>query len=126
MTSRSRGGSRAADVLRRQHDRMPEYGAGQGYSAAQWRILAEQFITDQTGSNRSARRRCPPESGAPDDRRVNTTPQPQLKRRAVVALKNFQYIAGTFCAMIARQQTVRICARSLAVSPARPGPPQYY
>lgn len=37
-------GSRAADVLRRRHDRAPEYGAGQEYSAAQWRQLAEQFI----------------------------------------------------------------------------------
>jgi ATP-dependent DNA helicase RecQ len=37
-------GSRAADVLRRQHDRTPEYGAGQEYSTAQWRALAEQFI----------------------------------------------------------------------------------
>ena len=37
-------GSRAADVLRRGHDRVPEYGAGQEFSAAHWRHLAEQFI----------------------------------------------------------------------------------
>jgi len=37
-------GSRAADVLHRGHDRVPQYGAGQEYTAAHWRHLAEQFI----------------------------------------------------------------------------------
>lgn len=37
-------GSRSQDVLRRGHDRLPTYGVGAEYTAAQWRYLAEQFI----------------------------------------------------------------------------------
>ncbi len=37
-------GSRAADVLRWHHDRLPEYGAGRDRPAREWRRLAEQFI----------------------------------------------------------------------------------
>jgi ATP-dependent DNA helicase RecQ len=37
-------GSRSQDVLRRGHDRLPTYGVGTEYTAAQWRHFAEQFI----------------------------------------------------------------------------------
>lgn len=37
-------GSRAAGVRRWRHDQTPDHGAGQEYSEAQWRHLAEQFI----------------------------------------------------------------------------------
>jgi ATP-dependent DNA helicase RecQ len=37
-------GSRSQRVLRRHHDRLPEYGAGRSTPAARWRDLAEQFI----------------------------------------------------------------------------------
>ena len=37
-------GSRSSDVLRRYHDRVPQYGTGQEYAATHWRHLAEQFI----------------------------------------------------------------------------------
>lgn len=37
-------GSRAARILNRGHDRLPEYGTGKEHSAEQWRKMARQFL----------------------------------------------------------------------------------